>query len=226
MNQHWRNHYNENAKSHSLLKQVEKTVMGNEIGQDQFEMIVRTILNNLNITKKDCFLDLCCGNGLITNLIAEKAGNSVGIDFSENMISVATTSKHISEVDYVVQDITALDQQFISKFNKFNIYEGIQYLNENVFIDLLSKINLSRDSFTFFIGGIPDVEKLSNFYDTEEKMAFYKERESIGKPHLGRWWHKHELQDIANNCNLHIRFIDQHKSLYTSYYRFDCLIWK
>ena len=77
-----------------------------------------------------------------------------------------------------------------------------------------------------FFGSIPNKEKLSAYYDTEEKFAFYVRSEREGKPHMGRWWLMEEIERIVSGRSFKATFLPQIPTLYTAYYRFDALLEK
>ncbi|MEQ1743125.1 MAG: hypothetical protein ABL869_11600, partial [Candidatus Nitrotoga sp.] len=88
MNSYWKNHYDSISKQFdgSLLKQVGKTVNGQEIPELQVKLIVENTTNVLRLKAKDSVVDLCCGNGLITRQLAPLVEKVVGVDFTHGLI--------------------------------------------------------------------------------------------------------------------------------------------
>ena len=69
--------------------QVMRTPHGKPVGQDQVTLIIEGIARGLAIEPDDVVLDLCCGNGVITNPIFERCRGGVGVDFTPYLIEVA-----------------------------------------------------------------------------------------------------------------------------------------
>jgi SAM-dependent methyltransferase len=229
MENYWRNHFDRRAiqYSDSVLKQVGRTVQGREVEEKMIDLIVEDIRHHLDINKSDSVLDLCCGNGLLTDILAEQCEKIVGVDYSASLIAVAK-SRHASHAhEYIASDILDLTPDFLCCFNKFFMYDGLQYISAESFSLFLSK--LGEDAvgcFRFFVGGIPDIAKLTTYYDTDEKMAYYHAQEANETPHIGKWWGKEELRQIVEKQGLSIKWLSQSDALYTAYYRYDCLIFR
>jgi len=69
------------------------------------------ILNELNLAGNESILDLGCGDGVITNQLAEMAQNGevVGIDASKGMIHTAEKGKKFSNVFFGLKNINDID---------------------------------------------------------------------------------------------------------------------
>lgn len=225
MTEYWKDHFNANALKFpdSPLKQVEATVHGREVDQLQLNMIIDAISNNLALSNTDHVADLCCGNGFITQSIAQRCKQMYAVDFSENLIINARKRHAAGNIEYSVSDVAALPDTFFARPNMGYMCYAVQHLTEQAVGVLLRQIALHRQWTSFFVSGIPDIEKLAAFYDNDEKMAFYEKKEAAGEPHLGKWWSYAELESLANNAGLEIRFVPQPTALFTSHYRFDCI---
>lgn len=73
----------------AYCKQVGKTEGGIPVSTFQLEKIVNSIKESLNLTRSNDVLDLCCGNGMISQAVAVKVNNLIGIDFTAPLIAVA-----------------------------------------------------------------------------------------------------------------------------------------
>ena len=68
------------------------------------------VRENIAINKNDTILDLACGTGVITNVLASYTINDViGIDISENMIKKANEKEKSANVKFVNIDFYDLD---------------------------------------------------------------------------------------------------------------------
>ncbi|MFZ2308967.1 MAG: class I SAM-dependent methyltransferase [Rhodoferax sp.] len=226
MNEYWKEHFNANALKFpdSPLKQVAATVYGREVDRTQLNLIVDAIVENLALVDTDHVADFCCGNGVITKEIAARVRFVDGVDFSENLVRNACAIHAAPNIKYSVSDVAALPDTFFAVPNKGYMCYAVQHLSDAAVKTLLDQIAAQEQWTSFFISGIPDIRKLSAFYDTDEKMAFYCKREASGEPHLGKWWSHTEMEMLAKDAGLDIQFVPQPPQLYSAHYRFDCLI--
>lgn len=228
MNSYWKHHYDTASKQFdaSLLKQVGKTVNGREIPAPQIKLIVDNIVNVLRLSENDSVVDLCCGNGLITRQLAPLVKDVVGVDFTSGLIDAAKRYNGFHNIEYINSDVLRLDPEYCSGFKKVIMYEAMQHFSEEELSVLLGELNNLGKGSRVFLGSIPNKEKLSVYYDTEEKYAFYKQRESEGRPHIGRWWLMNEIEQLVSTRGFKATFLPQEPTLYTAYYRFDVLLEK
>lgn len=226
MNEYWKDYFNSNAVKFpdSPLKQVAATVYGREVDRTQLDMIIQAISKTLGLSPTDHVADLCCGNGVITKEIAALCRHVSGVDFSENLIANARAVHSASNIEYSVSDVAMLPDAFFKCTDKAYMCYAVQHLSASAVGTLLGQIARNNQLTSIFISGIPDIEKLSAFYDTDEKMAFYRAKEAAGEPHIGKWWSHTELDSLAKVSGLDFRLVSQPPALFTSHYRFDCLI--
>jgi cyclopropane fatty-acyl-phospholipid synthase-like methyltransferase len=228
MNIYWKKYYESNSRQFdgSLLKQVGKTVNGREVSELQIRIMVNTIAKVLQLCTKDSLVDLCCGNGLITKQLGSLVKNVVGVDFSAGLIDAAKRYNVFHNIEYVHSDILRLDRKYMRGLKKILMYEAMQHFSKKQLNNLFYELsNLTKGSLVL-LGSIPDKEKLSDYYDTPEKLTFYMQRKSEGRPHIGRWWLMGEIKQIASLHDFKAIFLQQDSKLYTSYYRFDVLLRK
>lgn len=226
MNEYWKDYFNANAVKFpdSPLKQVAATVYGREVDRTQLDLIINAISTNLALSPTDQIADLCCGNGVITKEIATLCRHVDGVDFSENLIANARAVHAALNIEYSVSDVAMLPNAFFARPNKGYMCYAVQHLSAIAVGALLRQICKHSQLTSFFISGIPDIEKLSVFYDTDEKMAFYRMKEAAGEPHIGKWWSPSEMASLANDAGMDFQLVQQPPTLFTAHYRFDCLI--
>jgi trans-aconitate methyltransferase len=228
MNNLWKDYYNLNVIKfrYSLYKQVGKTVNGIAVDDKQLKWITQNIISKLRLCQTDEVIDLCCGNGLITRDIAESASKIIGVDFSCGLIETAKSKSSAENITYVESDVLNLTDDFFKQASKYYMYEALQHFCMERTRMLLKKVSCRKGPVLFFIGSVPDKEKLWHYYDTVEKKEFYLKRERENKPHMGRWWKRDELESVATQYGFKAHFCFQPPSFYTAYYRFDCLLEK
>ena len=228
MTQYWKEHYDQNTEAFqtSLYKQVGKTLNGIDVDERQLDCIVASIVNALDIEHKDEIIDLCCGNGLITKKIAVEVNKINAVDFSDGLIDTAKRESYLENITYIASDVMLLSNTFFNEISKIYMYEALQHFSIAMLADLLSILSSTGNNIKFFIGSVPDKEKIWTYYDTEEKREFFLQRENENKPHMGKWWDKNEIQNIALAHDFKASFYNQNEFLYTSNYRFNCLLEK
>lgn len=228
MNNFWKNHYDQNVEifKDSLYKQVGKTVNGVPVDSGQLNIITSNIIDKLALNHDDVLVDMCCGNGLITKSLAPNVKKVIGVDFSQGLIDTAISTSHAGNITYMASDALQLTRDFFIEGSKLCMYEALQFFSIDMLEKLLKNMSYIRSGTIFFIGSVPDKDKLWNYYDTEEKKQFYLRSEAENKPHMGNWWGKSGLELVAAKNGYKATFLNQNSELYTSYYRFDCLLEK
>lgn len=228
----WKKFWKEYPKKNDnldLFQQVGKTKYGKAISEEQFEMLVGGVVKQLRVTENDTVLDLCCGNGLITNEIAKIAKKVVGIDYSEFLIEQANKTKQKNNIEYIFYDVKSLKDlknELNDKFTKVLCYEALGYLNEKEFSDLLdSLIVLSEANSLMLFGSILDRAKIFNFFNTFYRKLLYLKlvftRKDFG---LGKWWKMEKIQSICKRKGLGCDIFEQNRILHTAHFRTDVLI--
>jgi cyclopropane fatty-acyl-phospholipid synthase-like methyltransferase len=216
-----------------LLYQVGFTVKSKPISKNQFQIIIESINKELQMNEDDVLLDLCCGNGIITYSFSHLVKEIVGIDVSKPYIENANRFKKANNVTYLLGDVTdSINLSYLIKkkdFNKIILYGSLAYFAPKDLETVLRCLKASQSpSLSFMIGGILDKNKKGSFYNNfSRKINYILNHKLLGKDMgLGRWWTKNEISKIATKNDYYCRFIDQDPSLYSSHYRFDCVLIK
>lgn len=81
--------------------------------QDEIEYLANYVMSTLKVEEGMSILDVCCGNGLITSLVAKKGCSIVALDLSNEMLTRAK-EQQIPNIQYVQGEASALP--FISHF--------------------------------------------------------------------------------------------------------------
>jgi cyclopropane fatty-acyl-phospholipid synthase-like methyltransferase len=223
----WKKHYTEQPTLYAetdFLKQVGKTVSGQPITLAQLAAQVSDIQKALNVCSNDHILDLCCGNGVITARISKVCDSIVGVDFSEPLIRIAEKYNNPGNVTYVC--MSALDpkiRRLVGKpFTKVYMYEALQHFDEADLPGLLALvIDVSASDAVIFLGGIPDKDRIWEFYDTEERREEYRRRKSENREAIGTWWSQKKIADVCDQNGLDCETVPQSPLLHSAHYRFD-----
>lgn len=224
-------YYSDRVKKNSrtdFLWQVGKTVNGEEVSCEQLELIVNNIVKRLDLSAKDVVLDMGCGNGLLTKEVAKHVQKIVGLDSTAELYDIAVEYNASNNISYINENIFDLNlKQHANKFSKIYLYEVIQHLSLSESSDLLTVLNsITSKKSIIFIGGILDADKKWEFFNTDERKAAYFDSLLQGMDPLGTWYYKGYFKYLAEKHNLNFECIKQDDKLYTSHYRFDCVLWK
>jgi SAM-dependent methyltransferase len=211
-----------------LLYQVGATVGGKPITIEQRNAIVDSIVNELELNKKDNVLDLCCGNGVITHDLADKVNKIIGVDASIAYIDNAKKYKSRNNIKYINDDILNIKKYIIGEeVNKVVFYASVAYFSKKEVIDLLAILRCMV-TINVFIGSILDKNKKFCFFDTFKRRVHYLFQYLIlnNDLGLGKWWSEKEMQKIAKKSGYTVEFRVQNQILHTAHYRFDCILSK
>lgn len=225
----WRDYYNTfplQISDTDYLRQVGKTVCGKIISNYQFNLIINSIVDTLQINSNDNVLDLCCGNGLVTKEIAKYCRNIVGVDYSKPLIDIANSVHLQPNCNYVHQSILELkSSDFDSKFTKVYMYEALQHFKPKQLYNILEIIRkISTTEVQILFGSVPNKKNLWQFYNSPSRKFDYYKRKLLNKEAIGMWWSNNIIEKISRLYNFDCFFKDQNEDLYTAHYRFDVLV--
>jgi hypothetical protein len=226
MSDYWRDYYNAKAEMfpQSPLRQVDRTLDGKEMSQAQLDLTIEAVIHALELRHTDRVADLCCGNGLITKVIAQQVAAVAAVDFSEKLVDYAMQFNHAPNILYAVSDVSKLPEKFFEGSNKIYMRDSISCFDSEGLSRLLRSVSGTPSFEKLYIAGVPDADRLAVYYDTDEKMAFYRQRQAAGIPHIGKWWSEEEIAALVEVQGLKISCLKQNSELASAYYRFDCLI--
>ena len=93
-----------------LVQMIEKYGISKPVNQKAEEKAGRG-QQDLLVTEKNLGLDLGCGTGTLTELLAKKGYDMIGIDYSQEMLNIAMEKKALSgsEILYLCQDMRDID---------------------------------------------------------------------------------------------------------------------
>src|SRR5262249_55947184 len=158
-----------------LFFEVGKTVNQQPISEAALELSVQLVAEALELTKRDRLLELCCGNGLLTRVLAPLVEQIHAVDFVERLIEHAVKFRSAPNVQYVCADAIEYVEQLISgsRFvpSKILLGDALAYFDPGQLRGLLGDLKqLTSNSFVFLATGIPSDELKMNFYDTPERI--------------------------------------------------------
>ena len=210
-----------------FFRQVGKTYQGKPITAQILGEIIENIKTKLQLVPEDILLDLCCGNGLISKIIAADCKKMVAVDYSVPLIEIAKEHHTRSNLSYRTMSVMDITPDIVEQesFTKIYMYEALQHFQQEQFSLLLDKLmSISQTKAIWFFASILDADRIWSFYNTPElKRDYYKQKQE-GALLLGTWWNKNFIKQVCTEKKLFCEIIDQPPHFYTAHYRFDVLI--
>jgi hypothetical protein len=188
-------------------------------------MIAEAIGKGLDIRPHDVLLDLCCGNGAITDPIFARCRGGLGVDFTPYLIEVAKANFESSPHRlYLLADaLEYVETTSDSKaFTKALCYGAFQCLSEPKAVGVLTALrrrfpNLQR----MFLGNLPDLRRAGNFFEGElPSLDEMKRHDTL----FGIWRTEQEMAKLAAGCGWRIEFSRMPSEFYGAHYRLDATL--
>lgn len=226
----WHRHWQEfptRFDPQDFLRQVGKTQKGAPISAEQLRCIADSVRRILDLDERDCLLDLCCGNGLLTSLLACSVRSIVAVDYSRPLLEIARRHHAAPGVTYVEASVLELPVDSLLRFEpvtKVQMYEALQHFTAEQLGALLHVLKELATGAPILFGSVPDRARLRRFYHTPELWREYEERQASGSEAIGTWWTRADLSAIATGAGYEAVFLAQDSRLHTSHYRFDVLM--
>mmetsp|Transcript_12631 Transcript_12631/g.41626 ORF Transcript_12631/g.41626 Transcript_12631/m.41626 type:complete len:274 (-) Transcript_12631:98-919(-) len=212
--------------------QVLNTSGGKPIPEANYEVMVESIRSGLSLQPQDRFLDIGCGNGMMTVDLGRGLKFFVGCDMSATLVKTAVRHYSAPNGRYYCMRLTesAADVAKVREhgsFNKFNLYGVVQYLTTSAFertLELVKEL-AQGEPCQLYIGAIADRERRHRFYRTRKQkwqafMRFVRRESDV----LGRWWTFGEIERCAKRFGGTCERVEQDPKLHNSHFRFDCCI--
>ena len=221
----WKKH-SKNLEEWDSQSQVLRTLNKKPIEKKNWELTLLHITQNLNIQSSDIILDLVCGNGLISEYLSKKCKSVIAVDISQELINKINIKDH-KNIKPIVKDIRKIEFQKNS-FSKIIIYAGIQYLNYKETINLFTSLyRWLKFEGIFFIGDIPDLDRLWYFFNNKEREKIFFSSIQNDTPIIGTWFTKKFLLKLAKYIGFNeAKIINQPEYMINSHYRYDMYIKK
>ena len=205
--------------------QVGRSIRGKSVDETQITLLVDAVVNGLRLAEADVLLDLCCGNGALTDRLFERCQGGVGVDFSDYLIAIAKQNfERPPERTYVDDDVlhyarSAADPE---RFTKAQCYGSFATLSQHTATELLTVLRARFDALRkFFIGNIPDRALLHKFFDP---AAYVPGVEDDPTSPVGLWWSVEQLERLAADTGWHVEIRRMPARYYASHYRFDAVL--
>lgn len=214
-----------NCAPNDFWGQVKRTVNGRAVTEDQIQLIVDAVQSGLKIDSNDTLLDLCCGNGALSIKFFDRCKGGVGVDFSEILIDIAKRNfGRPPTFQFILSDICdyALQASAPLIFSKALCYGSFQFLTASSAETLLTLLSKRfRKIRRFFIGNLPDKNKLSEFY---RKSEYTLGIENDPTSPIGIWRTTNEFDALAKKTGWKAQFRKMPADYYAAHYRYDAIL--
>jgi 2-polyprenyl-3-methyl-5-hydroxy-6-metoxy-1,4-benzoquinol methylase len=138
----------------------------------------------------DCVLEVGCGDGFATRVVAQSVGNVMATDFDEAFISEACSRQHLANVTFQQHDmiagprLTPSGLQFDAAY-ALDVLEHIRQEHEGAF---LGNVALSIGQHGTFICGMPSLESQPHASDLSKAGHVNCKTEAELRATLKRYW--------------------------------------
>eukprot|EP00227_Mantoniella_beaufortii_P017615 CAMPEP_0197583634 /NCGR_PEP_ID=MMETSP1326-20131121/6488_1 /TAXON_ID=1155430 /ORGANISM="Genus nov. species nov., Strain RCC2288" /LENGTH=275 /DNA_ID=CAMNT_0043147885 /DNA_START=296 /DNA_END=1123 /DNA_ORIENTATION=+ len=210
--------------------QVGATFAGRRITDQQHDELCNSVVRGLQITNTDVVVDVCCGNGIVTDVLAQHASTVIGVDFSSRLLEIAKAHYMQQNVSYIQMDLSKPELARFAKFppvTKVCFHSALQYFTvEDLREILLFLKTLSRgEPLKIFIGAIPERSRKFVFYKTfGNRVSFFRRWFQRKADVIGSWWDRSVLHALATDMSGSCECFDQEVIQHTSHYRFDAIL--
>lgn len=203
-------------------QQIARTVNGEPVDNDQIILLAEAIVNALELRRGDSLLDIGCGNGALTWILAPMCADVVGVDPEAGLLSIANDSyggkSHLRFAKGgLPNDMPALPES--ARFTKVLLYGVFAYVPNPV--DALEVIRVCYPSVErLFIGQIPDASRKAAFMaraGSQERLRRLDEA-------IGAWFTQDSFASMARRAGWDASLAVMPSNFYSADYRFDALL--
>lgn len=222
---YWKNYWGNIKLDGTPQEQVRRTIHGKEISEDLWHKTVRYICKKVDLDEDAVVLDLCSGNGMLAIPISFLCKSVLCVDISKSFLeSIKKNGRENVETYQADASTFSIDRKFSHVF----WYCSIQHFSEVEVLDIFSNVHeMLQDGGVFYIGDIPDREKLWTFANTRQYEKEYFDSLREGNPKIGTWFMKQELLRMAEYIDFsHYEILEQPLWMFNSRYRFDMVLYK
>lgn len=209
--------------------QVMRTPNGKPVQQEQVDMIIESVAKGLALASDDIVLDLCCGNGAITDPVLARCRGGVGVDRSPYLIEVAKANfeqadDRLYRLSDALEYVKAADDT--DRITKVMCYGAFQYFPEASAVDGLLALRQRFPSVQqVFLGNLPDLARAGVFW----REHFGSEPWSLHDlkrhdTHFGIWRTEEEVTKLAAMSGWRAEISRMPRIYYGASFRFDAIL--
>jgi ubiquinone/menaquinone biosynthesis C-methylase UbiE len=191
--------------------------------ENYIDELAAYLVKKASIKADSIVLDLCCGNGLLSNALAKHCKKLYAADISPEMIRQAQKIFKSSNTEFFVSEATTVHETIKEPVDVAICYFSFQYFESKQHAKaLISSVQQClKPGGCFYIGDIPDKNRRTLFYKGFLANLRYHLKKWLGKDDMGRFWSESELKELAASAGMQGQLISQPETQPHSYYRFD-----
>lgn len=181
------------------------------------------IVQKIDLNPNDKLLDVCCGNGALSWLLAQNVGEFTGVDLSAKQIERARQMYPEGNWQQLAaENLGALNK----RYNKITLNFSFQYFTSNrQAMAVLRAMRLcASDDAQLLITDIPDVNFWHLYYPNTKSRLRWLFQKLTGKESMGKFWQQQKLAELCQKAGFEAVFIQQPDHFPYAWYRFDCLL--
>ena len=205
--------------------QIRRTVNGRPVDDIQIRMITEVITRQLQLNAQDNIIDLCCGNGALSNSYLYKTRKILGIDGSKHLIKIANQFfQKNCKLDFVCGDALDVLKSIRNpdQFTKVLCYGSFSYFDDALAKSILGKLSKDFSNVSIiFLGNLPDIKKSTEFFT--RKMPPLSDLK-LHTTSIGVWRSEEQIFDLCVKSGWNAHFSRMPDDFYGSHFRFDCTL--
>lgn len=228
----WKSFWDKHADSRNVLQQVGRTGYDAERMKQLMEQQAAYIAEKANLNVQSLLLDVCCGNGVFTNLLAVYCKETTGVDLSSKLVEYASSAKKENQ-EFFAADLLhlkdwALYEKYLNSFDAITLCFSFQYFEtvEKGFLVIENLLPLLKSGSKMLLTDIPDRARFFNHYNRIGKIAGLIVQMAKSKNVMGKFWGEEELNYICKRLDVKGEKLTQPKQFPYAHYRMDYLITK
>lgn len=203
--------------------QVARTRNSHPMSTEMFEGYANHLMELLKLKSDHAVLDLCCGNGLLSTIMAKQSAQVIGVDFSEKLIENLELKKQ-DNITGIVSD--ALDVKFEPEsFHRIVMAAALQHFTQAQTIQLFENMFCwLKPGGTLLVTDIADSDLMWDFYNSAEREEAYFLHTRNDTSAMGTWYNRVWLERLSKFTGFKkYSVLDQPNDYWYSHYRFDLI---
>jgi demethylmenaquinone methyltransferase/2-methoxy-6-polyprenyl-1,4-benzoquinol methylase len=129
-------------------------------GEEKFR---KELIAHINLCPGDKILDMCCGTGGVTFIVAQQAGENsqvIGVDLSSGQLEIARRRNHLSNVRFAEGDVTTTGFES-GYFDKVFVTHALHEMQRDIRLKVLAEARrVLRENGEVIILELDDPENL------------------------------------------------------------------